>query len=80
MAHFERTDMGEIDPQVFGQLTAKVDNLEKTLEKMSAQVDTLMAIVNQGRGAFWLAVLVGGAISSIVTFLATKIGLGNVIR
>jgi hypothetical protein len=47
---------------------------------MSTQIDALMAIVNQGRGAFWLAILVGGAISSIVTFAATKMGLGEVIR
>jgi hypothetical protein len=69
--------MSDIDPVAFGHLTAKVDNLEKAVDKMSGQIDALMALVNQGRGAFWLAVLAGGAISSVVTFLATKLGFGG---
>ena len=72
--------MSPIDPVAFGQLTAKVENLERTVGKMASQIDDLMAIVNQGRGAFWLAVLVGGAISSAVTFLVTKLGWAGVIR
>ena len=64
--------MSEFNPQEFGHLTAKVDNLEKTVAKMSRQIDDLLALVNQGRGAFWLAVVVGGALSSVVTFFATK--------
>lgn len=72
--------MNDIDPVAFGQLTAKVDNLEKTVDKMARQIDDLMAIVNQGRGAFWLAVLAGGAISSAVTWAASKMGLLGAMR
>jgi len=68
--------MSVIDPQEYGQLTQQVHSLEKTVEKMATQIDELMALVNQGRGAFWLAILLGGAISSIITFLATKMGIG----
>lgn len=69
--------MTPADYQQLGQLRAQVDNLESTVKKMADQIDALMAIVNQGRGAFWLAVLVGGAISSVVTFVVTKIPLGG---
>jgi hypothetical protein len=65
--------MNEISPKEFGQLTAEVAHLKDTVQKMSSQIDTLMALVNQGRGAFWLAVFVGGAISSAVTFIAGKL-------
>lgn len=61
-----------IDPIHYGQLINKVDQLEATVEKMAGQIDQLMALVNEGRGAFWLAVLVGGTISSVVTFFATR--------
>lgn len=61
-----------IDPIQYGQLLNKVDQLEATVDKMALQIDQLMALVNQGRGAFWLAVLLGGTISSVVTFLASK--------
>lgn len=61
-----------IDPIKYGQLLNKVDQLEATVDKMALQIDQLMALVNQGRGAFWLAVLLGGTISSVVTFLASK--------
>jgi hypothetical protein len=70
--------MTPADYQQLGQLRAQVDNLESTVRKMADQIDALMAIVNQGRGAFWLAVLVGGAISSVVTFVVTKIPFGGV--
>lgn len=61
-----------IDPIEYGKLINKVDQLEASVEKMANQIDTLVALVNQGRGAFWVAVIVGGAISSIVTFVASK--------
>lgn len=70
----------QIDLQEFGRLTAKVEHLETTVNRMSQQIDELMAIVNKGRGAFWLAVLVGGAISSVVTFVATKLGFPGLLK
>lgn len=57
----------------YGKLINKVDQLEASVERMAGQIDNLVALVNQGRGAFWVAVLVGGAISSVVTFVATKL-------
>lgn len=62
-----------IDMVEYGKLINKVDQLEASVERMAGQIDNLVALVNQGRGAFWVAVLVGGAISSVVTFVATKL-------
>jgi hypothetical protein len=72
--------VSDINPQEFGRLTAKVEGLEASVKKMSDQIDDLMAIVNQGRGAFWLAVLVGGAISSVVTWVASKLGVLGLMK
>jgi hypothetical protein len=65
----------EIDPIEYGKLLSDVEQLKKTVDKMASQIDTLVALVNQGRGAFWLAIFVGGSISSVVTFVATKMQL-----
>ena len=72
----------EIDPIHYGQLTAQVSQLrtdmekmERTIDKMAGQIDVLMGLVNQGRGAFWVALIVGGAISSVGTFLINKLQL-----
>lgn len=67
--------MNEIDPIHFGKLTAQVEQLEKTVDKMAIQIETLMGLVNQGRGVFWVAIILGGAISSVTTFVVSKIQL-----
>lgn len=64
--------MNEIDPQEFGRLEAKVEAMEKTIEKMSRDLDQLVALANQGRGAFWIAMLLGGSIGAGVSALVSK--------
>ena len=65
--------MSDIDPQEFGRLEAKVEAMEKTVEKMARQIDELVALVNQGRGAFWIAMILGGTIGSIASFIVNKV-------
>lgn len=72
--------MSQYDPEQFGRLSERVSILTTEVEKMRVEVANLVALVNQGRGAFWLAVLVGGAISSAVTWILTKVGLTGLIR
>ena len=64
--------MSEIDPQEFGRLEAKVEQMEKTIERMAGQIDQLLALANQGRGAFWIAMILGGTIGSVASFVMSK--------
>lgn len=64
--------MSDIDPQEFGRLEAKVEQMEKTIERMADQIDQLVALANQGRGAFWIAMILGGTVGSVVSFVVTK--------
>lgn len=62
--------MGEIDPVAYGVLTAKVENLEKKIDKMEQSIEQLIALVNQGKGGVWMGVAIVSAISSVVGFVS----------
>jgi len=61
--------MSEIDPVAYGVLTAKVENLEKKLDKLEASIDELIALVNKGKGGVWMGMAIVSGISSIVGFI-----------
>lgn len=61
--------MSEIDPVAFGALTAKVENLEKKLDKLEASIDELIALVNKGKGGVWMGMAIVSGISSLVGFV-----------
>lgn len=64
--------MATIDPVEFGRLLADMESMKESMRKMEVQMDNMTALVNQGRGVFWVAIILGGAISSVVTFVAQK--------
>ena len=64
--------MPEIDPFRYGVLHQKVDDyqkkletMEKKMDKMEANLEHLIALANQGRGGFWMGMLVVSAFSTI---------------
>jgi hypothetical protein len=61
--------MGEIDPVAYGVLTAKVENLEKKLDKLESSIEELIALVNKGKGGVWMGMAIVSGISSIVGFI-----------
>jgi hypothetical protein len=51
-------------------LTAKVENLEKKLDKLEASIEELIALVNKGKGGVWMGMIIVSVISSFIGFLS----------
>lgn len=62
--------MSEIDPIAYGVLTAKVENLEKKIDKMEQSIEELIALVNKGKGGVWMGMAIVSGISSLVGFIS----------
>lgn len=73
-------NVSDYDPVQFGRLIAEVDGLKAQVQKMSTQMEELVGIVNQGRGAFWLAVLLGSTVGGIILFILNKLGMGDILK
>jgi len=65
-------DRGSIDLVRYGVLWQKVENYEekfdamqKKMDKMEQNLEHLIALANQGRGGFWMGMLVVSAVSTI---------------
>ena len=66
----------EIDPVKYGVLWQKVqdyerrfDEMKDKMDKMESQLETLVALANQGRGGFWAGMALVSAASSAVGYL-----------
>lgn len=69
-------ETGEIDPVKYGVLWQKVsdyerrfDELNKKIDKLEGQLEQLVALANQGRGGFWIGMMIASAISGAVGFV-----------
>ena len=66
----------EIDLVKYGVLWQKVESMEAKIDKMEAQLETLIALANKGRGGFWMGMLFVSAISSIVGYVSHMFNRG----
>jgi len=71
----------EIDPVKYGALYQKVQDYERRfdemsikIDKMETSIDTLVALANQGRGGFWMGMVIVSAISSLMGYVSHWIG------
>jgi hypothetical protein len=67
----------EIDPVKYGVLWQKVQDYERRFDEMSAKIDKmessidkLVALANQGRGGFWMGMVVVSALGSVLGYVA----------
>jgi len=65
-------DDGKIDLVRYGVLWQKVENyeqkfdaMEKKMDKMEGNLEHLIALANQGRGGFWMGMLVVSGFSTV---------------
>ena len=71
----------EIDPVKYGVLWQKVQDYERRFDEMSAKIDkmessieTLVAMANQGKGGFWMGMVIVSAVGSLIGYFANLIG------
>lgn len=71
---------GEIDPVRYGVLWQKVEDYErrfntmdKKLDKMESQLESLVALANQGRGGFWIGMTIASGAGAVVSWIATHL-------
>ena len=65
-------DNGKIDLVRYGVLWQKVENyeqkfeaMEKKIDKMEVNLERLIALANQGRGGFWMGMLIVSGVSTV---------------
>ena len=62
--------MSDIDLVKYGVLWQKVESMEAKIDKMEAQLDTLIELANKGRGGFWMGMALVSGISSIFGYIS----------
>ena len=74
-------DKPEIDPVRYGVLWQKVQDYEHRFDEMSAKIDkmessieTLVAMANQGKGGFWMGMVIVSAFGSLIGYFAHLFG------
>ena len=71
----------EIDPVKYGVLWQKVQDYERRFDDMSVKIDkmetsieTLVAMANQGKGGFWMGMVIVSAVGSLLGYFAHLLG------
>lgn len=63
--------MSEIlDTVEYGKLIAKVEMLEKKIDKMENALDELLALANKGRGGFWMGMMIASLVGAIISYIS----------
>lgn len=71
----------EIDPVKYGVLWQKVQDYERRFDEMSAKIDKLetnidklVDLANQGKGGFWMGMVMVSAVGSVLGYISHWIG------
>lgn len=64
-------EMSEIDPVEYGRLIQAVEELQRKVNGMDADLKRLVALADQSRGGFWVGMTIASFLGGIVTFFAT---------
>jgi len=65
--------MSEIDPFSYGQLTAKVESLEKKVDKLEQGVTQLLELANKSKGGFWVGMTIASFMGGVITCVADRL-------
>ena len=66
--------MSEIlDSVEYGKLIAKVEMLEKKIDKMESALDELLALANKGRGGFWMGMMIASLVGAVISYVSRAV-------
>ncbi len=66
--------MSEIlDSVEYGKLIAKVEMLEKKIDKMESALDELLALANKGRGGFWAGMMIASLVGAVISYISRAV-------
>lgn len=66
--------MSEIlDSVEYGKLIAKVEMLEKKIDKMETALDELLALANKGRGGFWAGMMIASLVGAVISYVSRTV-------
>ena len=65
--------MHPIDPVEYGELRAEVAGLRVDVNRMSVQLERLVAAENQKIGALWLGRMITGVIGAAIVYAAERL-------
>jgi len=63
-----------IDPVQYGALTAKVESLERKVDKLEIGMAQLLELANKSKGGFWAGMAIASFAGGVVTWLTTIFG------
>ena len=65
--------MSDIDLVKYGVLWQKVESMEAKIDKLEANMETLIALANKGRGGFWMGMTIASMAGGVITFVGGKL-------
>jgi hypothetical protein len=63
----------EIDPIKYGVLWERVQNMDKKMDKMEAQIAELLELANKSKGGFWMGMTIASGVGGFVSWVITHI-------
>ena len=67
---YRKPEMSDIDLVKYGVLWQKVESMEAKIDKMEAQLETLIELANKGRGGFWMGMVFVSALSTVLGYFS----------
>lgn len=65
--------MEHIDLVEYGKLISTVDNLNKKVDSMDADIKALLELANQSKGGFWMGMTIASIFGGVLTFVAERL-------
>lgn len=63
-------ESSEIDPVKYGVLWERVQNMDKKIDKMEAQIAELLELANKSKGGFWMGMTIASMAGGFITWVA----------
>lgn len=63
--------MSDIDPFQYGQLVAKVETMEKKIDKLEVGMEELLELANKSKGGFWMGMVIASGVGGLITFITS---------